>query len=166
MLPAKSRSDRDCGWSRTRTRVMLRRDGGSASLEFITAGLILLVPLVYLVLTVAAIQAGALAAEGAARQAARVYVTASSDGDARSRAAQAIDFTLADYGIDTARSHVSISCTPAPQNCLARHGFVTVAIEVAVPLPLAPAAVSVDAPLAVRVGSTATQQVSRFGGSG
>ncbi|HSP76545.1 MAG TPA: hypothetical protein VLO31_10065, partial [Cryobacterium sp.] len=51
-----------------------RAERGSASLEFITAGLILLVPLVYLVLAMAALQGGALAVEGAARQAARVYV--------------------------------------------------------------------------------------------
>jgi hypothetical protein len=35
-------------------------DDGSASLEFITAGLLLLVPLVYLVLTLSALQTAAL----------------------------------------------------------------------------------------------------------
>ncbi|MDQ1574531.1 MAG: hypothetical protein QOH44_2090, partial [Actinomycetota bacterium] len=39
-------------------------DGGSAALEFITAGLLLLVPLVYLILAMAAIQGGALSVEG------------------------------------------------------------------------------------------------------
>ena len=42
-------------------------DEGSASLEFITAGMILLLPLVYLVLVMAALQGGSLAVEGAAR---------------------------------------------------------------------------------------------------
>lgn len=42
----------------------LRRDDGTASLEFLTVGILLLVPLVYLVLAVAAIQAGALGVEG------------------------------------------------------------------------------------------------------
>ena len=51
-------------------------DDGNASLEFITAGMILLLPLVYLVLVVAAVQAGSLAVEGAARQAVRVFVQA------------------------------------------------------------------------------------------
>jgi len=147
-------------------RAGLAEDSGSASLEFITAGLILLVPLVYLVLTVAGVQAGALAAEGAARQASRVYVTATTVDDARARAEQAIDFTLSDYGIDISQSRVTIACAPTPTDCLSRHGYVTVGIEVAVPLPLAPAAVSVDAPLSVHVSSSATQQVSRFGGSG
>ena len=49
-------------------------DDGSASLEFITVGLLLLVPLVYLVLTIAAVQGAALGVEGAARQASRVFV--------------------------------------------------------------------------------------------
>ena len=50
----------------------LRDETGSAAIEFVTAGLILLVPIVYLVVALAAIQAGAFAAEAAARQAARL----------------------------------------------------------------------------------------------
>ena len=57
-------------------------EAGSASLEFLTVGVILLVPLVYLVLAMSAIQAGALAVEGAARQAARVAVQAIDSGAA------------------------------------------------------------------------------------
>ena len=45
----------------------LRSDGGSASLEFITAGMILLLPMVYLILTMSQIQGGSFAVEGAAR---------------------------------------------------------------------------------------------------
>jgi hypothetical protein len=61
----------------TTRRAGWRDDTGTASLEFITAGLVLLVPLVYLVLTMSAIQGGALAVEGASRQAARVFVASS-----------------------------------------------------------------------------------------
>ena len=46
-------------------------DDGSASLEFITVGVLLLVPLVYLVLVVSSLQAASLAVEGAAQQASR-----------------------------------------------------------------------------------------------
>ncbi|MCA1943576.1 MAG: pilus assembly protein, partial [Yonghaparkia sp.] len=53
-------------------------DRGSASLEFLVAGLLMLVPLVYLILTLGTIQSAALATEGAARQAARVFVQAPS----------------------------------------------------------------------------------------
>ncbi|RII97030.1 hypothetical protein DZF97_17400, partial [Clavibacter nebraskensis] len=58
-------------------------DRGSAVLEFITAGVLLLVPLVYLVLAMSAIQGAALGTEGAARQAARVYVRADDDASGR-----------------------------------------------------------------------------------
>ena len=51
---------------------------GSAALEFITAGFLLLIPLVYLILAMAALQGGALSVEGASRQAARVFVQAPS----------------------------------------------------------------------------------------
>jgi hypothetical protein len=146
-------------------RSRLSTDSGTASLEFVTAGLILLLPMVYLVLVMSAIQAGALAIEGASRQAARVFVQADSIADARAGAARAIEFALADYGIDPDSATVTIICSPEPSACLTRRGFVTVAVAVRIPLPLVPAALTVDAPLAVPLSATATQQVSRFRGS-
>ena len=138
---------------------------GSAALEFITTGVILLVPLVYLILTMAQVQAGALAAEGAARQAARVYVQSATPEDAVANAERTITFALADYGIDPAAAHVDVACRPVASDCLTRRGFVTVTIEIVVPLPLAPAVLTVNAPLAVPLRATATQQVSRFWGA-
>lgn len=140
-------------------------DDGSASLEFITAGLVLLLPLVYLVLTMAQLQAGAFAVEGAARQAARVYVQAATVGEANAAAERAIDFALADHGLDTDSVTVTVSCSPDPARCLARRGFVTVLVTTSVPLPLVPPILDLDVPLSVTVQSTATQQVSRFWGS-
>jgi hypothetical protein len=141
-------------------------DAGSASLEFVTAGLVLLVPLVYLVLTMSAIQAGALAVEGAARQAARVFVQSDSVGAAQAAALRAVDFALADHGIPPGSAEVAVSCTPRPSACLTRQGFVTVAITLTVPLPLAPPVLGDGFPLAVPLQGSATQQVSRFWGSG
>ncbi|MHB1173242.1 MAG: hypothetical protein ACYCZY_12295 [Lacisediminihabitans sp.] len=137
-------------------------EDGSASLEFITAGMILLLPLVYLVLTMAAIQAGALAVEGAARQAVRVFVQAGSVAEAESRAARAIEFGLADYGLDAADAEVSILCSPRPSDCLSRLGTVTVRVGVSVRLPLVPPALTLDLPLSVPLQATATERVSRF----
>jgi len=65
-------------------------DAGSASIEFLTAGMLLLVPIVYLVILVAAVQSAALATEGAARQAARVFVQAASVQSGEEGAARAI----------------------------------------------------------------------------
>jgi len=139
-------------------------DEGSASLEFITAGLVLLLPLVYLVLTMSSIQAGAFAVEGAARQAARVYVQSPSVAHANAAAGRAIEFALADYGLDTDAVTVTVSCRPHPTQCLQRRGFVTVVVTTTVALPLAPPVLDLDTPLSVAISSTATQQVSRFWG--
>lgn len=152
--------------SKPSTKARWADERGSAALEFVTAGLILLVPLVYLVLTMAAIQAGALAVEGASRQAARVFVQGSTLADAQASAGRAVEFALADYGLDMEQASIAVSCTPHPQDCLTRQGFVTVSVEVQVPLPLLPPALTAEVPLAVQLQSTATQQVSRFWGSG
>ncbi|MEX1079255.1 MAG: hypothetical protein WED09_09135 [Homoserinimonas sp.] len=135
-------------------------EDGSASLEFITAGMLLLLPLVYLVLVMSAVQAGALAVEGAARQAARVFVQGETVAAATAQAERAIQFALADYGIDAADATVRVSCAPA--ECLTRLGTVTVDVGVSVALPLVPPGLTVDVPLAIPLEATATQQVSRF----
>jgi len=138
-------------------------DSGSASLEFITAGLLLLVPLVYLVLVVSSIQGATLAAEGAARQAARVFVTADSADQAGARAQQAIDFALADFNVPAQRVTVSVSCSDST-SCLAGDSLVTVSVDVAVPLPFVPTVLGLDQLAVVPVSSHATAHVSRFHG--
>lgn len=140
-------------------------DEGSASLEFITAGMLLLVPIVYLVLTLSSIQAGAFAVEGAARQAARVFVQSESVPAGSAAAARAVSFALADYGLDSRTVVTRISCTPVPTNCLTRQGYVTVEVTTTVVLPLVPPVLDLDVPLSVPITSTATQQVSRFWGA-
>ena len=140
-------------------------DEGSASLEFITAGLVLLLPLVYLVLTMSSIQAGAFAVEGASRQAARVYVQASTTAEANAAASRAVEFALADYGLSAEQVSVTVTCRPNPANCLQRRGFVTVTVTTTVPLPLIPPVLDIDVALSVPLQSSATQQVSRFAGS-
>jgi hypothetical protein len=127
--------------------------------------MLLLLPLVYLVLTMASIQAGAFAVEGAARQAARVYVQSASTGEANAAAGRAIEFALADYGLDADAASVSVACSPNPANCLTRRGFVTIRVSTTVALPLVPPILDLDVPLSIPVESTATQQVSRFWGS-
>jgi len=142
------------------------RDEGSAALEFVTAGFLLLIPLVYLVLAMAAIQGAALSVEGASRQAARVFVQAGDAGSAQARAQTAVDFALDDFGLRAAASTVKISCQPNPAVCLTRRGFVTVTVTASVPLPLVPNVLSLKSPLSVPMSATSTEQVSRFWGAG
>lgn len=138
---------------------------GSASLEFVTVGLVMLVPLVYLVLTMSAIQAGALAAEGAARQAARVFVQAETLEQANAAASNAVQFALDNHGVDAADAAVTITCAPDPADCLARKSFITVQVAIAIDLPLAPPVLTGNFPLQVPLDAAATQQVSQFAGS-
>lgn len=143
----------------------LRDEAGSASLEFITVGLLMLVPTVYLVLALSAIQSASFAVEGAARHASRVFVQADTLGAAHEAAARAVAVTLADYGLDARDAEVVITCAPDPANCLTRRGFVTVTITTVAPLPFFPAVLGTDLPLGVSLDSVATEQVSRFAGS-
>ena len=152
-------------WKLLTNRAERTGEEGSASLEFITAGLILLLPLVYLILTMSAIQGGALAVEGASRQAARVFVQSATVGEAKASASRAVEFALADYGIDADQATITVTCRPNPRDCLTRRGFVTVVVGASVPLPLVPTALTIDSPLTVPPSSTATQQVSRFWGA-
>jgi Flp pilus assembly protein TadG len=147
------------------SRRWAENDDGSASLEFITAGFVLLLPLVYLVLTMSSIQAGAFAVEGASRQAARVFVQADTIAEANAAASRAVEFALADYGLDTEGVTVTVTCRPNPADCLQRRGFVTVVVSTSVALPLVPPVLDLDVPLSIPVESSATQQVSRFAGS-
>ena len=141
-------------------------DDGSASLEFVSAGVLLLVPLVYLVLAMASVQGGALAVEGAARQAARVYVQAPSEAEARARAESAVRFALADYGLAVEEATTRIRCSPDPGRCLTRRGIVTVSVEVRVPLPLVPSGLSASMGTSVPLQAASAQQVSRFWSAG
>ena len=143
----------------------LRDDRGSASLEFVTVGLLLLVPIVYLVLALSAIESASFGVEGAARQATRVFVQSESEAAAESAARTAIQVTLADYGLDAHNARVAISCRPNPADCLTRRGFVTVTITTTVPLPLIPPVLQLHLPAGIPVQSVATEQVSRFWGA-
>ena len=167
-MPPSNRSTETTRWRVAGILSLMRRrmrdDSGSASLEFITVGLILLLPLVYLVLAMATIQGAALAVEAAARQAVRVYVVSSSEAGAAQRAERAIAFALADAGIESPPT-VAVACGPRPGACLTRLGTVTITVAVSVPLPLVPNVLDLDVPLSVPLEASATQQVSRFGGA-
>ena len=143
-----------------RLRSCLRSDEGSASLEFLTVGLILLVPLVYLVLTVAAVQGGAFAVEGAARQAARVAVLQGDPAGVDGAVDRAVAVALADYGVDPATAEVYIEC--AASGCLSAGARLSVSVRAEIALPFAPAVLDLDRIASVPVEARSTQTVSRL----
>ena len=80
---------------------MIRRDddAGSALIEFVFVAVIVMVPLVYLILSVAAVQRSELAVSQAAREAGRAFATADRAEDALPRARAAVRIALHDEGL-------------------------------------------------------------------
>lgn len=138
-----------------------RDERGSAVVEFVTLAVLLLIPLVYLVLLLGRVQAGAYAVSQASREAGRAYVTADTgeDAAARARAAARIAFEdqhFEDVGI------VSLACDGTP--CLRPDGRVETTATVRVPLPLVPAFVRDAVPMSVPVSASHISTVDRFRG--
>lgn len=74
-------------------------EDGNAILEFVFVAIVVLVPLVYLIAAVAAVQRNQLAVTDAARNAGRAFATSSSPGEAVVRARAAVRLALADQGL-------------------------------------------------------------------
>ncbi len=134
---------------------------------------LLLVPLVYLVVTLARIQAGAFGAEFAAREAARGAVVAgvaaleggATQGQALAAAEQRGDEVAAlaaqDFGFTDRRSTtVAFGCEPAA--CLAPGTDVVATVTIEVALPGVPGFVNSWMPLHVTVESSSASAVDGF----
>jgi hypothetical protein len=67
--------------------------------EFVFVAIAVLVPLLYLVLAVSALQRHALAVTQAAREAGRAFATADDEAAGLERSARAVEFALADQGL-------------------------------------------------------------------
>lgn len=140
-----------------------RADTGSASLEFITAGVLLLVPVVYLVIALGALQGAAFAAEGAAHAAVRAQVRAVDASSARASIDGIVRLAAADFGLDPEAATAQVACAPATRDCLGRGSLVTVSVTVEAPLPLVPAFLDTALPLRIPMSASATQRVSVLG---
>ena len=135
---------------------------GSASREFLTVGMILLVPLVYLVLALASVQSAALGVEGAARQAARVAVVQTDGAGPSAGVERTVRVVLADYGVDAGAASVDVACSAACDDAGSR---ITVSVRAAVALPLVPQVLASRSLGTVQLESSATHTVSRFAGA-
>lgn len=120
----------------------LRDEAGSALVEFVWLGLVLLVPLVWILLSLFEIQRGSFAVTSAARAAGRAYSLAPDQAAARERAVSAARLALDDQGGSTMPLVVEVECTGGPGNCLAPSTTVTVTVRSGVRLPFLPAFLS------------------------
>lgn len=136
-----------------------RPERGSAIVEFVALAVLMMIPLVYLVLMLARLEAGAFAVTQAAREAGRAFVTADSDGEAYSRAAAAATISFQDFRFGP-ESTLSVQCTGSP--CLSAGSAVVTTATVQVPLPLVPAFVRDVVPLSVPVTSSHRSTVDEF----
>jgi hypothetical protein len=140
-----------------------RREGGSALVEFVFLGVLVLVPLVYLVMMLARLQAGAYAASAASREAGRAFVTATAPGAAAGRAEAAARIAFEDQGFRRGEARLTMSCDGTP--CLRPEGRIEVVATVTVPLPLVPSFARGVVPLEVPVTARHLAVVDRFRGS-
>lgn len=125
---------------------MRRDERGSALVELVWLGLLLLVPLVYILVAVFAVQSGSYAVSGAARAAARAYALAPDERSAPGQARAALGVALRDHDIGADEVDVRVTCRPSPRNCLAPGSVISVAVRHQVRLPLAPGALGDQAP--------------------
>lgn len=173
-------------WLRRRLASAGPADAGSAIVEFLGVSLVLLVPTVYLVLVLGALQRAAFAVDGAAREAVRAWTTTSAHaqaaddgdddapgapgdppgaaetGDPAARALAAVGIALADQGLPSPTPQtLSMTCAP---DCRTPGSRLTATVEVEVTLPGVPAWLADVVPLVVPVSASATSSLDAFGG--
>lgn len=120
---------------------------------------LLVVPLFYLVGTVSRVQAGAYAASAAAREAGRVFVTASSEHEAPARAEIAASLVLESHGFSRGQGHLELACDPA---CLEPGSTVVADTQVSVDLPLVPDFMAGLVPTSLTLTATHVEVVDAF----
>lgn len=139
-------------------------DEGSASLEFLTAGMILLVPLVYLVVTLATVQSHALGVQATARHIARSVAVAPGPAEADARSERIADAIAGEYGIDGDAVDIALTC-PAAGACPRAGELITVTARAEVPLPFAPPVLGLDRLATIPVEARAVQRMPRTWGA-
>lgn len=135
-------------------------DDGNAIVEFVYLAVLLMVPLVYVLLTVFRVQGASYAVSSAAREAGRVFATSDAVDDAGPRAMTAARIVMRDSNLAFAPEDMEITCSSTP--CLEPGSQVNVVIAYDVSLPLLPRIFDGQAPATVRVSSRHLEVVDRF----
>ena len=104
---------------------------GDASVEFLGILVVVVIPVLYIVLAIGQVSAGAMAVDAGAREAARILAE---DPAREADASHAVALIVEDFGID-AQADVSPNCV----GCEGDGGVVDVRVSVRVPLPFVPA---------------------------
>lgn len=115
-------------------RRQLSDDEGTAPIEFIFASVVLLIPLIYLILTLGHLQAGSYATNTTAINAARVAAEHPDSAQARAEALAQLHF--ADFGVEDATYDVTFRCS---DSCTESGDIVTAHVRARIPVPGVPA---------------------------
>ena len=116
-----------------------RDESGSALIELSWLAIILIVPLLWIVVSVFEVQQGAFATSAAARAAGRAYALAPDDATGEQRARDVVRQVLADQGAPGQQASVEITCEAPAGNCHVGTAVITVRVDSGVDLPFFPA---------------------------
>jgi Flp pilus assembly protein TadG len=133
-----------------------RSDRGSAIVEFHFLGILLLVPLVYILLAVLDVQRTSYGVTQAAREAGRIYV-ATGDETAARLAAQV---ALQDQGVEVSGVDILFECSTSP--CYQPGAEVTVMVGSVVRLPFVPDVLAGAVNAQIPVGASHVSVVDRY----
>jgi len=142
-----------------KARTRLAEDRGSAVLEFIVIGVLVLVPMAYVVMSVMRVQAASMASTQAVREAARAYATADSVAEGRAAAVTAAQVAFEDQGFVLPDSALTVSCLG---DCLAPGSAIQVDLDWRVDLPWMPATLSQGRSGSVPIDAVHTARVDTY----
>lgn len=134
-----------------------RDDEGTAMVEFTYLAVLLMIPLVYVLITVFEVQRAAFGTTEAARQAGRAYTRSASIADAERRAEAAASMALRDQGVQGGETR--LACVGG---CLEPGSHVSVTVTAFVKLPLLGRVFGSGPRGSVRVVATHDEYVDRF----
>ncbi len=129
---------------------------GSAIIEFHFLGLLLMVPLIYVLLAVLDVQRASYGVTQAAREAGRIFVATGDESAARLAARVA----LVDQGLAAHAADISIRCSAAP--CYQPGAEVTVTVGSTVRLPFVPEVLAGAVNAEIPVDATHASVIDRF----
>lgn len=102
------------GWSESRSESRLesrpgdRPDSGSAVVEFIFASVVLLIPVIYLMITISQLQAASYATNSAAVSASRIAARDANPSEERAEEVARMHFS--DFGLENVPTSIEYSC--------------------------------------------------------
>ncbi len=138
----------------------LRSEAGNALVEFVYLAVLLMVPLVYVLISVFFVQRAAFGTTEAARQAGRAYARAATVDEAERRATAAARLVLADQGLVLGPSDLTFTCRGGP--CLSGGSRVQITVKHPVRLPILGAVFGASDRGAIPVSATHTEYVDRY----